>query len=103
MNNTYNDLFFDDAKSKSNYQKRIRVVIQNLNLDFANKIVKRDHCREIIDSKNISRISKDVILIIKDKFINHIQHLMKRIKDQELLETFNSMIVSNLFLEQSIL
>lgn len=72
MNNTYNDSFFDDAKFGLSYQKRIRVVIQNLNLNFANKIAKRDHCREIINSKNTSRISKDVILIIKDKFIDYI-------------------------------
>ncbi len=72
MDGTYNDSFFDDVKFKPNYQKRIRVVIQNLNLDFANNIAKRDHCREIIDPKDTSRISKDVISIIRDKFIDYI-------------------------------
>jgi hypothetical protein len=101
MNNTYNDLFFVDAKSELSYQKRIRAVMQNLNLDFADNIVRRGHCREITDSKDTSHIFKDVISIIRDRFIDHIQHLMKRIKGRELPGTFNPMIVSDLFLEQS--
>jgi hypothetical protein len=101
MDGTYNDLFFVDAKSGPGYQKRIRAVMQNLNLDFADNIARRGHCREITDSKDTSHISKDVISIIRDRFIDHIQHLMKRIKGRELPGTFNPMIVSDLFLEQS--
>ena len=50
---------------------------------------------------NTSRISKDVISITRDRFIDHIQHLMKRTKGRELPGTFNPMIVSDLFSEQS--
>lgn len=101
VDGTYNDPFFDDAKSGPGYQKRIRAMIQNLNLDFADNIARRGHCREVTDSKDTSRISKDVIPITRDKFIDHIQHLMKRTKGRELPGTFNPMIVSDLFLEQS--
>lgn len=47
-------------------------MMQNLNLDFVNNIAKQDHYREIIDSKNTSHIFKDVISIIRDKFIDYI-------------------------------
>jgi len=101
VDGTYNDPFFVDAKSGPGYQKRIRAVMQNLNLDFADNIARRGHCREITDSKDTSHISKDVISITRDRFIDHIQHLMKRTKGRELPGTFNPMIVSDLFLEQS--
>jgi hypothetical protein len=97
----YNDPFFGDAKSKPSYQKRIQAVMQNLNLDFADTIARRGHCREVTDSKDTSHISKDIIPITRDKFINYIQHLMKRTKGRELPGTFNPIIVSDLFLEQS--
>lgn len=76
-------------------------MIQNLDLDFADNIARRGHCREVTDSKDTSHISKDVISITRDKFIDHIYHLMKRTKGRELPGTFNPMIVSDLFLEQS--
>lgn len=102
VDGTYNDPFFGDAKSELGYQKRIRAVMQNLNLDFADNISRRGHCRKVTESKNTSHISKDVIPISRDKFIDHIQHLMKRTKGRELPGTFNPMIVSDLFLEQSV-
>lgn len=101
VDGTYNDPFFGDAKSELGYQKRIRAVMQNLNLDFADNISRRGHCRKVTESKNTNHISKDVIPITRDKFIDHIQHLMKRTKGRELPGTFNPMIVSDLFLEQS--
>ena len=101
VNNTYNDPFFRDAKSELGYQKRIRAVIQNLNLNFADNISRRGHCRKVTESKNTSHISENVIPITGDKFINHIQHLIKRTKGRELPGTFNPMIVSDLFLKQS--
>ena len=101
VDGTYNDPFFGDAKSELGYQKRIRAVMQNLNLDFADNISRRGHCRKVTESKNTNRISKDVIPITRDKFIDHIQHLMKRTKGREFPGTFNPMIISDLFLEQS--
>ena len=101
VDGTYNDPFFGDAKSELGYQKRIRAVMQNLNLDFADNISRRGHCRKVTESKNTNHISKDVIPITRDKFIDHIQHLMKRTKGRELPGTFNPMIILDLFLEQS--
>ena len=102
VNDTYNDSFFEDAKSEFDYQKRIQTVMQNLNLNFANEIVRRDHYREVIDSKNTNHIFTDVVSITKNEFIDYVQHLMRRTKDRKLPKIFNSMIVSNLFLKQSV-
>ena len=101
VDGTYNDPFFGDAKSELGDQKRIRAVMQNLNLDFADNISRRGRRRKVTESKNTDHISKDVIPITRDKFIDHLQHLMKRTKGRELPGTFNPMIISDLFLEQS--
>jgi len=52
VDGTYNDPFFEDAQSEPGYQKRIRAVVQNLNLDFAERIARRGHRREIVDSSS---------------------------------------------------
>ena len=100
VDGTYNHPFFGDAGSDSGYQKRIRAVMQNLNQDFADDIVRRGHRRKVTEFKGISRI-KDVIPVTREEYIDHVQHLMKRTKSRELPGTFSPMIVSDLFLEQS--
>ena len=76
-------------------------MIQNLNLDFAEIIAKRGHRREITTSKDTNQIPRDVTLITRNEFLDHIQHLMQRTKGRELPGTFNPMIVADLFLDQS--
>lgn len=101
VDGTYNDPFFGDAKSEPGYQKRIRAVVQNLNLDFAERIAKRGHHRQIVDSPGNTSVPKGVTAITREKFMDHIQHLMQRTRGRELPGTFNPMIVADLFLEQS--
>lgn len=101
MDGTYNDPFFEDAESESGYQKRIRAVVQNLNLEFAERIARQGHRREIFDSPKKTAVPKGVTAATREEFIDHIQHLMRRTKGRELLGTFNPMIVADLFLEQS--
>ncbi len=93
VDDTYNDSFLSDAEFKIHYQKRIRVVIQNLNLDFAERIAKQSHRREITSLKNINQKFRDVISITRNEFLDHMQHLMRRIRGRKLSEIFNSMII----------
>ena len=126
VDGTYNDPFFGDAESETGYQKRIRAVMQNLNLDFAEHIVRRGHRREITNPKDTThvsggtnpkdttrvsggtnpkdttRVSGGVVPITRDEFLNHIERLMQRTRGRELPGTFNPMIVADLFLDQSI-
>lgn len=101
VDGTYNDPFFEDAESQPGYQKRIRAVVQNLNLDFAERIARRGHRREIVDSPNKTAVPRGVTATTREEFMDHIQHLMRRTKGRELPGTFNPMIVADLFLEQS--
>ena len=102
VDGTYNDPFFENAESEIGYQKRIRAVTQNLNLDFAEDIAKRGHCREIRSPKDTSRVCGGVVPVSRDEFLDHIQRLMLRTRGRELPGTFNPMIVADLFLEQSV-
>ena len=102
VDGTYNDPFFNDAESETGYQKRIRAVMQNLNLDFAEDLARRGHRREITDSKGTTRLSGGVVPVTRDEFLDHIQRLMRRTRGRELPGTFNPMIVADLFLEQSV-
>jgi hypothetical protein len=99
VDGTYNDPFFEDAQSEPGYQKRIRAVVQNLNLDFAERIARRGHRREIIDSPRT--VPRGVTATTREEFMDHIQRLVRRTKGRELPGTFNPMIVADLFLEQS--
>ncbi|KAF8856366.1 dynamin family protein [Acephala macrosclerotiorum] len=101
VDGTYNDPFFGDAKSKPGYQKRIRAVVQNLNIDFAERMAKKGHHREIVESPNVTAVPRGVTATTREEYMNHIQHLMRRTKGRELPGTFNPMIVADLFLEQS--
>ena len=77
-------------------------MVQNLNLDFAEVIAKRGHQRQIVNSESEkTSVPKGVTPITREGFLDHIQHLMNRTRGRELPGTFNPMVVTDLFLEQS--
>jgi hypothetical protein len=83
VDGTYNDPFSDDAESKIGYQKRIRTVVQNLNIDFAGCMARRGHRREVTDSPGRPRVSTE-------EFMDHIQHLMHRTRVVRHLQSHDS-------------
>ncbi|KAF5876299.1 putative dynamin family protein [Botrytis fragariae] len=108
VDGTYDDPFFGDAKSEIGYQKRLRAVLQNLNLSFANKINYEGHRYYITDNAPKKKKNNDsddesntTISITKDQFINKIEDLMKRTRGRELPGSFNSLIITDLFRLQS--
>ena len=72
VDGTYNDPFFEDAQSKPGYQKRIRAVVQNLNLEFAKRIARRGHRREIVDSPSKTAVPRGVTATTREEFKDHI-------------------------------
>lgn len=68
VDGTYNDPFFEDAHSEPGYQKRLRAVVQNLNLDFAVRIARQGHRREITDSTGETLLSTGVIPTTRDSW-----------------------------------
>jgi GTP-binding protein EngB required for normal cell division len=104
VDGTYNDPFFGDAKTDAGYEKRIRAVVQNLNESFAESIARKGHRYTIVDDsvETFSKSSvREIRLLTRTKFLDRIEDLMKRTRGRELPGTFNSMIVTDLFVEQS--
>jgi GTP-binding protein EngB required for normal cell division len=105
VDGTYNDEFFGDARTISGYQKRIRAVVQNLGESFAETMACEGH-RYVITSPSDEDYPQTRSLegrsLSRSMFLKHIETLMKRIRGRELPGTFNPMIVSDLFFEQSL-
>jgi hypothetical protein len=104
VDGTYNNDFFGDAKTDTGYQKRIRAVVQNLNQSFAKTMTREGHyyaITDLCDEDLAEPRSPKVKVLTRTRFLDHIEILMKRTRGCELPGTFNPMIVSDLFLEQS--
>ncbi|KAF3037602.1 hypothetical protein E8E12_000726 [Didymella heteroderae] len=104
VDGTYNNDFFGDAKTDTGYQKRIRAVVQNLNQSFAETMTREGHyyaITDLCDEDHAEPRSPKVKILTRTKFLDRIEVLMKRTRGCELPGTFNPMIVSDLFLEQS--
>ncbi|KAL5406974.1 hypothetical protein PMIN04_011853 [Paraphaeosphaeria minitans] len=100
VDGSYNHPFFGDATSESGYQKRLRAVIQNLNESFAKNILERGHKYEVTDATE-HMTDVEVTVIGRSDYMDHIEHLMRRTRGRELPGTYNSMVIADLFVEQS--
>jgi hypothetical protein len=101
---TYNNDFFGEVEAKFGYQKRIRAVVQNLNQSFAEIMTREGHHYAITDYCNgvsAPACNPKVKQFTRAQVLDRIENLMKRTRGCELPGTFNPMIISDLFLEQS--
>lgn len=101
VDGTYNGPFFEDPISERGYHQRLRAMVQNINQEFAEDITAGGHLREISDSVAGEGNNHEPVLLSRDEFVTHIQHLIGRTRGRELPGTFDPMIVASLFLEQS--
>jgi hypothetical protein len=106
VDGTYNDSFFENAKTERGYQQRIRAVIQNLNTSFSDELLERGHLRSMyedgLDSADIPMAKPGQPLpISREMFISHTKVLLRRTRARELPGLFNPMVVADLFHEQS--
>ncbi|KAI3321397.1 dynamin family protein [Xylariaceae sp. AK1471] len=106
VDGTYNDAFFEKAKTTRGYQQRIRAVIQNLNKSFADELLIRGHLWEMREtdptSDELSKVKPGWPMpISREQFISHAKQLLRRTKARELPNLFNPMVVADLFHEQS--
>lgn len=97
-NGTYTDTFFKPANTHQGYQQRLRAVIQELNREFSDTMLTHGHARHIGPEED--RVHRSNV-VSRDKFIDEVQELMRRTRGRELPGRFNSLIVTDLFLEQS--
>ena len=100
IDGTYNDPFFDDAQSEVGYRKRVRAVIQNLNIGFAATIRQQSHHHQVVSTVPKRSASQVPVPILRKTFVDRVMNLMSRTRGRELPGTFNPLIVKDLFSEQ---
>ena len=112
IDGNYDDKFFGDPSSDEEYCKRLRAVVQNLNFGFSELMRKKGHHRAI-DSKNSevaarryvpapdSRLDLQPIVMCRAEAIEWVRKLLVRSRGRELLGSFNPLLVSELFRDQS--
>jgi GTPase SAR1 family protein len=106
VDGTYSDPFFGNPGVPVDYDKRLRAVVQNLNLDFAEAMRLYGHSREI--SENITSLHGTTKrgpltprVVSRAEFIQKIRELLRTSRGRELPGMFNPLIVGDLFSEQS--
>ena len=102
VDGTYSDEFFGDTETEEDYSKRLRAVIENLNLDYANKMRDQGHNRRIVEES--SRATEDrygVRMISRADYEAEIITLLRRNRGRELPGMFNPLVVGDVFYQQS--
>ena len=99
----YDNSFFGDSRSDLGYSKRLRAVIQNLNLDFAKEMRVHGHHRRIIDegTESVERDISNRKVITRTAFEAEILDLLKSSRGRELPGMFNPLIVGEIFHQQA--
>ena len=113
IDGNYDDKFFGDPSSDEEYCKRLRAVVQNLNLGFSDLMRRRGH-RRTIDSEStkdsaarrhhrasMSHTDLEPILMSQEDAIEWVRKLLVRSRGRELPGSFNPLLVSELFRDQS--
>ncbi|KAL8852805.1 MAG: hypothetical protein Q9221_002314 [Calogaya cf. arnoldii] len=101
VDGVYDDEFFGDPMGPEGEGKRLRAVIQDLLMRFADDVRQNGHKWEIIKD-GVEVASSHVNGTIRhSNYVNHVLDLMRRTKGRELPGTFNPLIIGDLFYEQS--
>lgn len=98
VDGVYTDPFFKELDSDAGNSNRLRAVVQNLNLDFAESMRTHGQRRVIVDQKDSGMSSRTTT---RAEFENGIVNLLKRNRGRELPGMYNPMIVGELFHHQT--
>ena len=102
LDGSYEHMFFEEARSINGYSKRLRAVIQNLNVEFAGSMRLRGHQRRIVEQKSENDESRENLTAIsRADYIEEIRQLLNITRGRELPGMFNPLIVGDLFRDQS--
>jgi GTPase SAR1 family protein len=97
----YADGFFGSAMTDDGYNKRLRAVVKNILLEFAENVRRTGRAKIIIDDgQQVPKNSKPPCISRSD-YIVEVSNLMKRSRGCELPGTYNPAIIGDLFYEQS--
>ena len=113
IDGNYDNKFFGDPSSDEEYCKRLRAVVQNLNLGFSELMRKKGHHRaidsELTESDHPrmhglamkSHSDLQPIAMSRADAIEWVRKLLVRSRGRELPGSFNPLLVSELFRDQS--
>ena len=116
IDGNYDDEFFGNPSSDEEYRKRLRAVVQNLNRDFSHIMHIRGHHRKIENEVNevterdasqnhraalTSHKDPQPILMSRTDAIEWVRKLLVRSRGRELPGSFNPLLASELFRDQS--
>jgi len=102
LDGSYGHSFFGESRSADGHTKRLRAVVQNLNVEFAESIRLQGQQRRIVEG-NISSPdpATNMKTVSRADFIDEIRELLIITRGRELPGMFNPLIVGDLFREQS--
>ncbi len=113
IDGNYDDKFFGDPSSDEEYCKRLRAVVQNLNIGFSDLMRRKGHHRTIDgESREKKEVQMHVpapkshanlqpIAMSRADAIDWVRKLLVRSRGRELPGSFNPLLVSELFRDQS--
>ncbi|KAL9033758.1 MAG: hypothetical protein Q9180_005779 [Flavoplaca navasiana] len=98
MDGVYGDEYFGDPMTPEGKSKRLRAVIQDILLGFAEDMRMNGQKSIIVDDTTESATERE---IYHCDYLDHVGDLMRRTRGRELPGTFNPLIIGDLFYEQS--
>ena len=105
LDSSYDDPFFLDPRTGDGFSRRLRALIQDQNIIFAQMMRTKGEYRPIVDRDDTSAAVESggacTNSISRGEFIEEIRVLLTRTRGRELPGMFNPMTVGELLLEQS--
>ena len=101
VNGTYIHEFFGDATTDMGFSKRLRAVVQDILLEFAEDMRREGHSLEIIEDASLPKSTSIPKQILRSEFLRNVRELMRRTRGCEVPGTFNPLIIGDLFYQQS--
>ncbi|MCJ1464577.1 hypothetical protein MMC07_003190 [Pseudocyphellaria aurata] len=103
VDGVYSHAFFGDAMTAEGKGRRLRATINDLLLDFAEKMRVEGHHQEIVDGsgKHKSGEHGSSLVISRSEYTKTVQERMRNSRGRELPGTYNPLIIGDLFYEQS--
>lgn len=102
----YNDPFFDTANTEEGYKKRLRAVVQNTLLSFADEMQNVGHLVTIVEDteqdrdESVNGYVDGPRIMSRLQYADKVKSLMIRTRGCELPGTYNPLVVGELFMEQ---
>ncbi|KAI0405870.1 P-loop containing nucleoside triphosphate hydrolase protein [Xylaria palmicola] len=98
VDGTYTDPFFFDTDASSRYSKRLRAVVQNTLVDFAEDMSTKGHAKIITEGVLPPKAGPRYISRLE--YIKEVKSIMREGRGRELPGSYNPLIVGELFGKQ---